>query len=166
MNNKFDYYCLTVRKCASTKTYKQAERVLNDYDYYCNNLKTSQDVTDLTIHYEVKMNMKKQFNIHIHCTLKVPRGSQVFASPKKGWSIRLELCRSLKRWLSYVGKQRISRSDILLFVKRNLNPETPLLKSAPLPEYVPTDNDLEQLEEYIRDSRNCEEYIKKNLPDI
>lgn len=174
--NKYDYYCLTIRKCSNVKTYKSAERVLNDYDYYLNNLKSTQGIKELSINYEVKMNMKKQFNIHVHCTLKVRRDDQVYASPKKGWSIRLELCKSLRRWTSYVGKQRISRGDILLYVKRNLGPaNTPqdnvcLKKSADnnevKGEYIPTAEDLNLFEEYIRDAPNYAEHIRKKMPDI
>lgn len=165
MNKKYDYYALTVRKCAAVKTYKQAERVLNDYDYYCNNLADTQ-AEHIVIHYEVKMNLKRQFNIHIHATLKVLRDKQVFASPKKGWSIRLELCKSLNRWNSYVGKQGISRSDILLFVKHNLDTAN-TLESDTVKEYVPNQDDIDRLEDFITNAPNYYEHIRnKKLSDI
>lgn len=172
MNKSYDYYCLTIRKCTSAKTYKQAERVLKDYDYYINNLDKSIDIEDISSHYEVKMNLKKQFNIHVHCTIKVTKDKQVYVSPKKGWSLRLELCKSLKRWSSYVGKQRISRSDILLYVKRNLDPPEILPTNAPseadqlaasehFASLITPECRQEMYEDYIEDASNYDEPIRK-----
>jgi len=166
MNKNFDYYCLTVRKCSNVKTYKQAERVLKDYDYYIKSLQKNTDILDVTVHHEVKMNLKKHFNIHIHCTIKVEYNADIFCKPKKGFSIRLERVKSLRRWNSYVGKQNISRSDILLFVQRNLTPPiVPHIEDDPViiqnTPYVPNSEDLEAFEEFIQNAPNYREHIKK-----
>lgn len=166
MNNQFDYYALTIRKCSNVKTYKQSERVLNDYDYYLNQLKKNTGINHIDIHYEVKMNMKKHFNIHVHCTLTVDFDADIYCKPKKGFSIRLERVKSLTRWKSYIGKQKICKADILLFVKCNLghpsivpqvDSEVHIMKEP----YIPNSEDLSAFEEFIRDAPNYQVHIKE-----
>lgn len=142
-----NYYCFTMRKCCPAKTVKQAQRCFNDYEYYLKKLKSNDEKMHIEYHYEMVIK-KNSYNVHVHAMIKTPE-DHVPVFQKKGYSIRLELCRSKMAWETYITKSRVTKHDILTHIHdlENNAPPSPDLSS----------------EEFIEDAPNFTTTYKKKL---
>lgn len=105
------YYCLTIRKCTPVKTSVSLRSVLNVYESYMRYLKQHYLDANIQYHYE-NVTKKSGFNVHLHCMIKYPRLG-IFMSGKKGYSIRLERCKSPMAWQTYISKNPYTKSEMI-----------------------------------------------------
>lgn len=113
---KQNYYCFTMRKCSGVSTYKQAVRVIDEYERYIINMKTTDEQLYVNYHYEVTPMKKGKFNLHLHAMLRTPN-DEPYQYPKRGFKILIEGVRSRIAWDIYITKQRLSKRDILSHFK-------------------------------------------------
>lgn len=143
------YHCITMRKCCAPKTLKQVERCMNEMEYYYKKLKESDEQLDIRFHYECVESSNGRFNVHTHGMIRTPN-DHVPCHQKKGYSIRIELCRSKMAWNAYITKSNITKQDILLHVHEVLTPP------------MSSDIDLSS-DEYIEDALPRDGIYKKKL---
>lgn len=102
------YYCLTLRKCTPIKTVKQLDRVIADYEYYIKNIAANAEL-QVESHLEC-VDKKTGYNVHLHAMIKTP--IKLHAKQKKGFSIRLEECKSKAAWQCYITKDNVTSNLI------------------------------------------------------
>lgn len=97
------------------KTKKTLVRVFTDYEYYLNQLKLGDLKMNLDYHYEMIEKKNLSFNIHVHGMIKTP-SNFVHVKPKKGWSIKIERCKSRTAWNCYITKKPYGKEYIIQYV--------------------------------------------------
>ena len=142
-----NYYCFTMRKCCAAKTVKQVKRCIDDYEHYLKKLKSNDEKMHIEYHYEMVISANGRYNVHIHAMIKTPE-DHVPVYQKKGYSIRLELCRSKMAWQSYITKGQMTKHDILTHI-HDLENNNPPQSDSP--------------DEFIEDAPNYSELYKKKL---
>lgn len=145
-----NYHCFTMRKCCAPKTLKQVERTMNDYEYYLKQLKKADEKLHIEYHYECVSTDNGRYNVHLHAMLKTPRENISFRQ-KKGYSIRIEACRSKIAWTTYITKSNMTKQMILNHIYHQENPS-------------PISYDSESsLDGLIEDAPNYDALYKKKL---
>lgn len=114
------YYCLTIRKCTPIRTYKQCQRLFNDYENILKYLKRKDETMHIEYHYECVIKKNGKYNIHLHAMLKTRNGPPRMY--KQGFSILMESCRSNAAWTKYITKQPMTKADIMHYVLDNSQP--------------------------------------------
>lgn len=103
-------YCLTIRKCTPVKTLSSLDRLLLFYEAYINKLKKEDVKLHIEYHYETVIKQNGGHNVHVHAMLKTPNTPHVIY--KKGYSTRLERCKSQQAWQTYITKNNNTKQNI------------------------------------------------------
>ena len=103
-------YCLTIRKCTPVKTLASLDRLCSFYEAYISKLKREDVKLHIEYHYENVIKQNGGHNVHVHAMLKTPNTPHVLY--KKGYSVKLELCKSQQAWQTYITKNNSTKQSI------------------------------------------------------
>lgn len=134
-------YCFTIRRTKAQATLEEVQKVLKNYLFMIEQIKKDHTTARIDYHFEV-VKKKTGLNVHVHGMGALSSGA-LFIRPPKGYSTKIELCRSTRAWQAYITKnpftsdQVINQAKVMLFL--NSEPVT----TCP-------DNSMES-DEYIED---------------
>lgn len=146
-------YCFTIRRTKAQTTLEEVQKVLKNYLFMIEQIKKDHTTARIDYHFEV-VKKKTGLNVHVHGMGALTSGA-IFIKPPKGYSAKIELCRSTRAWNMYITKNPMTTDQILNQAKVTL-----LLKSESVSRCPDHSADSE---EYIEDIGDTIVIPKKKL---
>lgn len=143
-------YCFTIRRTKAQANIEEVQKVLRTYLFLLEQIKKENITARIEYHFEV-VRKSTGLNVHVHGVGAFSSGALFIRAPK-GYSAKVEICRSPRVWNLYITKNPLTTDQILNEVKVSL-----ALKSGPVIDAV--NNTADQ-------SVESEEYIEDTIPDI